>query len=47
MIRIALCDDEPQILDEVLSYIKNMQKRKTINDLMSFALILRDLWSTH
>ena len=28
MIRIAICDDEKKILDEVSGYIKIMQKRK-------------------
>ena len=42
MIRIAICDDEKKILDEVEGYIKNYAERKILLILRFSALILPD-----
>ena len=36
MIRIAICDDEKQILDEVSAYIKNYAEKKNNTDIQVF-----------
>ena len=37
MIRIAICDDEKKILDEVTGYVRITPKRKTTRIFRSFA----------
>ena len=36
MIRIAICDDEKKILDEVEGYIKNYAEKENIADIEIF-----------
>ena len=36
MIRIAICDDEKKILDEVAGYIESYSQRKGVKDIEAF-----------